>query len=164
MQPTVREYIWLVTAYMTSHLPLCISGMCLSCRQTAACVQRPDYHCIWGVPSAMARRYMEPVGPQPRRTRWMEQLHRSRQGGHTQGPLASTSRMFSPYLMNRQSPQKTPCVPQQLQCQATVGAEPAISQDHTLSRQRTDAMAVHFLVRRDLPSAPHTAGQHIRQI
>jgi cytochrome c5 len=39
---------------------------------------------------AAAHRYIEPVGAQPARERWNEQLQRSRQHGHTHSPFSST--------------------------------------------------------------------------
>lgn len=57
---------------------------------------------------AGAYRYMVPVGAQPRRERCAEQLQRSRQQGQTQSSVALASSTFSPYRMNRQSPQSWP--------------------------------------------------------
>ncbi len=62
------------------------------------------------VPSAMARRYIEPVGAQPRRMRWLLQLHSPLHTGQVHSSFSATSRMFSPYRMNKQSPQSTPCI------------------------------------------------------
>lgn len=58
---------------------------------------------------------MEPVGDQPRRLRWIEQLHRSRQQGHVQDGSARASFTFSPYRMKRQSPQNWPWRDSQLE-------------------------------------------------
>ena len=57
----------------------------------------------------MARRYRVPVGAQPLRMRWLLQLHRPLHTGQVHSCFFSTSRMFSPYRMNRQSPHNTPC-------------------------------------------------------
>ena len=60
-------------------------------------------------PSCRARGYRAPVGAQPFLIRQKEQLQMSRHLGHCQSGLLATSSTFSPYRMNRQSPQNWPC-------------------------------------------------------
>ena len=56
----------------------------------------------------MARRYIEPVGGHPFFCLQKLQLHRSRHDGHRHAASRATSSTFSPYRMNRQSPQNCP--------------------------------------------------------